>query len=80
MSHSFKEQTFKGKPVSELNAVEQNQYRRACQKELKRSIKFHNKGIQFHEIVREGHRCPCKAGDESTADFINRVINRKNGG
>ena len=45
MSHSFKEQTFKGKPISELNKVERNQYRRECQKAIKNSIKNHNKGI-----------------------------------
>lgn len=49
MSHSFKEQTFNGKPISELNAIERRQYRRACQKEIKKSIKNHNKGVRYEK-------------------------------
>ncbi len=39
MSHSFKEQTFKGKHISELSQSEWNQYRRECQNYIKRQIK-----------------------------------------
>lgn len=52
MSHSFKEQTFKGKPISELNAVELNQYRRECQKAIKRSIKGYQ--MPFKPRKKEG--------------------------
>lgn len=38
LSHSFKDPTFNGKPVSELNQVEKRQYRRHLQKEIKKSM------------------------------------------
>ncbi len=54
MSHSFKEQTFKGKPVSQLSQSEWNQYRRECQKYIKRQIKGRQTPIKSQKKEGEG--------------------------
>ncbi len=46
MSHSFEEVTFKGKLISQLSPIERNQYRRALQKDIKKSIKERERRIK----------------------------------